>query len=138
MELTPNLEDYLKTIYRIEKTLKVVRTRDIAKKMNVKPPSAVAAIEKLKKMDLLEKEYYGAVNLTIKGRMLAEEIEKTFDILYRFFSEFLGSDSLTSKRDACAVEHCLSRDSLACIEVLLDGGTGGLAVKGEARQNIDQ
>lgn len=47
IELTPNLEDYLEAVYKLEKERRVARIRDIAQLMNVSKPSVVAAMKKL-------------------------------------------------------------------------------------------
>ena len=46
--LTSNMEDYIETISILSRHNKVVRVKDIAKKLGIKMPSVTAALIKLK------------------------------------------------------------------------------------------
>ena len=65
--LTPSLEDYLEAIWIIGLTEKVVRVRDLARKLRIKPPSVVGALKTLQERGLVRHERYGYVELTERG-----------------------------------------------------------------------
>lgn len=57
-------EEYLKTIYIIQKQNNGVRVTDIANKMNCTKPSVNKAINHLKSNGLINYETYGTIELT--------------------------------------------------------------------------
>ena len=46
--------------------------KKIAKELNIKMPSVTAALNKLKDLKLIEYEKYGYIELTVKGKEIAE------------------------------------------------------------------
>ncbi|MEX2690003.1 MAG: metal-dependent transcriptional regulator [Candidatus Njordarchaeum guaymaensis] len=117
METTRALEEYLKTIYILKrKGHKVVRVRDIAKKMNVKMSSVTDALKRLSREDLVEYQKREYVDLTKKGKRLAEKLYKRWTILFFFFSEVLGVSKDIANDDACKVEHTLSDQTINALK----------------------
>ena len=114
------LEDYLEAIYIISKDKKVVRVKEIAEFMNVKTPSVVDAISKLKERGLLVHEKYGYLYLTKKGIDQAKVIYKKHEEIYKFLNQFLGMDTEISERDACGMEHHVSKETLGKIMNLME------------------
>ena len=53
LKLTKSVEDYLEVMYNLEKKKGVIKIKDIASEMNVKPPSVVEALKKLAERDIL-------------------------------------------------------------------------------------
>ncbi|MCD6491019.1 MAG: metal-dependent transcriptional regulator [Candidatus Njordarchaeia archaeon] len=120
METTRALEEYLKTIYILKrKGHKVVRVRDIAKKMNVKMSSVTDALKRLSREDLVEYQKREYVDLTKKGKRLAEKLYKRWTILFFFFSEVLGVSKDIANDDACKVEHTLSDQTINALKVFI-------------------
>jgi len=115
MRLTRNDEDYLEMIFLLGKMKKAVRVKDLAREFGVTMPSVVSAVRSLADKGLVDHEKYGYLELTEKGEKKAEEIYKKHYLLFRFFHEVLGIDRETSHKDACKVEHFLSRESLEAI-----------------------
>lgn len=60
------IEEYLKTMYILQKQNGNVRVTDIAEKMNCTKPSVNKAIYQLKDHGLLNYESYGTIELTIE------------------------------------------------------------------------
>jgi len=114
------LEDYLEAVYIIGKDKKVVRVKEIAEFMNVKTPSVVDAISKLKDRGLLIHEKYGYLDLTEKGIDKAKVIYTKHEEIYKFLNQFLGMDKETSERDACGMEHHVSKETLGKIKNLME------------------
>ena len=89
MKLTNSQEEYLKTIFILEKNNKKVRVTDIATKLHITKPSVNKAINILKDMELINYKIYGDIKLTQQGEELAKEIIKKHDILKMFLSDVL-------------------------------------------------
>jgi len=70
---TRSIEEYIKAIYILSKRKRVVRVKDIALLLNVKPPSVTASLNRLLKMGLIEYEKRGYANLTPRGKKYPEE-----------------------------------------------------------------
>lgn len=111
-KLTKSLEDYLEAIYIISLEKKVVRVKEVAGILDVSTPSVVDAISKLTEAGYVIHEKYGYLNLSKKGIEIGKEIYKTHEELYDFFRKVLGVSDKTSKKDACRIEHFISKETL--------------------------
>ncbi|MFW6295120.1 MAG: DtxR family transcriptional regulator [Halanaerobium sp.] len=111
-ELSKSLEDYLEVIFRIIKSEGTARITDIAAAMDVAASSVNEMVAKLKKKELVRQQKYGPVQLTAKGRELAEKIDCTHEIIFKFLYELLEVDKETANHDACLIEHSISDQTL--------------------------
>jgi len=111
-KLTQSLEDYLEAIYVISLTSKVIRVKEIAKFLNVKTPSVVDAVGRLTERGLVIHEKYGYLELTDKGYELAKEVNDKHEKVYKFLNEILGVSVSISKKDACNIEHYISKEAM--------------------------
>jgi len=111
-KLTQSLEDYLEAIYVIGLTNKVIRVKEIARFLDVKTPSVVDAICKLTEKGLVIHEKYGYLELTDEGQKLAKGVNDKHEKLYKFLKEILGVSSASSKKDACNIEHYISKEAM--------------------------
>lgn len=109
--LSPNMEDYMENISMLLKEHDVVRVKDIAKKLNIKMPSVTAALQKLKDKGLVDYEKYGHVQLTAKGKEVADTIYEKHSFLTEFFKDILGMNTQEAEQQACKLEHHLSSDA---------------------------
>lgn len=109
--LSPNMEDYMENISMLLKEHDVVRVKDIAKKLNIKMPSVTAALQKLKEKGLVDYEKYGHVQLTAKGKEVADSIYEKHSFLTEFFKDILSMDTQKAEEEACKLEHHLSSDA---------------------------
>ena len=100
------VEEYLEAMLDIQREKgRVVKTSDLAKKLNVKPSSVTEMLLKLSKKGYVEYQpYYGAV-LTEKGREVAERIKRYHRIFEKFFKDFLGIEEEEAHRLSCELEH---------------------------------
>jgi DtxR family Mn-dependent transcriptional regulator len=112
LELTSHIEDYLETIIMLHRKNKVVRARDISRRMGVSMPSVCAAIKILSKKGLVNHEKYGYIELTRQGKISGEKIYDSHKILIKFLKEILNTDSKTAERDACKIEHGISGNTI--------------------------
>lgn len=111
MKLTGSQEEYLKTIYLLEKNNKKVRVTDIANKLKITKPSVNKGINVLKEMGLANYEAYGNISLTEEGENLAVEAIKKQDILEMFLVEVLEIDRKQAIEEAKAMKHAISQDT---------------------------
>jgi DtxR family Mn-dependent transcriptional regulator len=119
MKLTQSSEDYLEAILLLSQEKKVVRVKDLAKLLGVTMPSVVTAMHSLKEKGLVSQERYGYLELTEEGERLAREVLKRHNLLFYFFHDVLGIDAELSERDACNVEHHLSKETLSALIAFL-------------------
>jgi len=111
MILSHSLEDYLEAIWIINFEKKVVRVKDIMKFLNYKVSSVNTALKKLAAEGLISHEKYGYIELTEKGADIAKEIYRKHQTISKFFSKILEIDPEHSEKDACNVEHYLSKET---------------------------
>ena len=95
-KLSSNMEDYLETIYVLDKKNEAVRVRDISALMDVKKSSVNNAVGVLSKKGFVRHEKYGYVTLTGEGRRISRAIKKRHDLLVRFLQEILGVEKDTA------------------------------------------
>jgi len=118
--LSQCLEDYLEAIYIINLNKKVVRVKEVAEFLKVKNPSVVDAISKLAEKGFVIHEKYSYLNLTEKGVESAKGVYKKHGEIFEFLNKVLGMDIDTSEKDACGIEHYISRKTLDKIVKLME------------------
>jgi DtxR family Mn-dependent transcriptional regulator len=112
-EISESLEDYLKIIFQLERERRVARVKDIAARKGVRMASVTGALRRMSKEGLV---HYGArefVELTEVGAELARKVLQRHDFLRQFLTVMLGLDKSIAERDACAIEHHLSAETLS-------------------------
>lgn len=119
--LTKALEDYLKVIYIIQvmKKKRVVRVRDIALFMHVKMSSVTSALKKLSELGLINYSKRNYIELTDKGKELASQLYKKWEVIYLFLKDILKVKEETARRDACRIEHVISEETYDAIRRIL-------------------
>ena len=110
--LTPALEDYLETIYRLVAKSGFARVRDIANARDVNPASVTPAMKRLDQLGLIDYQQREYVGLTAEGEIAGRRIYARHQILTRFFHKFLGLPAEVAERDACTTEHNLSAETV--------------------------
>lgn len=110
MKIYESGENYLETILILNREKGNVRSVDIAQKMNFSKPSISRAIAILKRNRLIFVDCEGYIFLTREGENIAKEIYERHCILTKFFI-FLGVCKETAKKDACRVEHVMSKET---------------------------
>ena len=107
---TASGEDYLETIFVLQKQLGMVRSVDVARHMEVSKPSVCHAVATLREGGFLRVDGDHFLHLTEVGREVAEKIYER----HCFFTEQLiraGVDPETAEADACRMEHAISIES---------------------------
>lgn len=119
-KLSPNMEMYLKTIFRLGHDNQPVRVKAIAESLGITMPSVSEALRTLKAKGLVRHPSYGEVKLSAKGRRLAAGVNERFEVLQRFLVEILGVSERVAEHEACEVEHVVGQDTYLRLTAFLD------------------
>lgn len=103
-QISSKAEDYLRAIYEIVAQKGFVRIKDLARELEVKPPTVVEMMKKLDKKGLVAYEKYGGITLTDRGTQIAELVEKRHET-FRKFLEILMVPKDMALKDAHILEH---------------------------------
>ena len=113
------MENYLETIYLLEKEHGHAHIKDIAGSIKIKMPSVTQALKKLKEEKLLEWEHYEPAGLTKKGTVLAERIFFRHKTIRDFLDLVLGVDKDSAEEDACKIEHIISKKTFKKLQMFM-------------------
>ena len=112
---TERAEDYVEAIADLTVEVGEARVVELAKRLGVTHVTVHRAISKLKEEGLVTAEPYQAINLTNKGKRLAEWSKNRHAIVLEFLLA-LGIDEATARRDAEGIEHHVSEKTLEVFE----------------------
>lgn len=110
--ISKSLEEYLKTIYVIEKKGKIPKVTEIAQELNCTKASVNKAIKNLKEEKLINYETYGQIEITESGKKLAKKILEANDIVYVFLTQILKEDSKIAKKEAQELKKVMEDSTL--------------------------
>jgi DtxR family Mn-dependent transcriptional regulator len=116
--LSQAIQDYLKTIYKLEEN-GAVSTTAIAKELNISGASVTGMLKRLATMKLVDYNSYKGVKLTNEGRKVALEIIRHHRLLELYLKEALGYPLEKVHDEACRLEHVISKDFIERIEEIL-------------------
>lgn len=114
-KLNSKSQDILETIYNLEKTTGRARLTDIASSLDFSKSRTNQEIKKLVSLGLIHEDKYGPILLTRLGVFEAERVLFTHLILKTFFTGHLGLDEATAEKDACAIEHIISEETIKAV-----------------------
>ncbi|MBD3381120.1 MAG: metal-dependent transcriptional regulator [candidate division Zixibacteria bacterium] len=120
MKITPRIEDYLETVFRLSQKLDTVGVSDVARARKVSVPTARTAINRLQDIGLLHQKHYGKIILHDSGRERAQQIYRVHRTLKRFLTEILQVDDKIAEKEACYMEHGLGKETLRRLTLLLN------------------
>ena len=89
MKLCAGQYKYLLTVYELSKTLKTVRSVDIANSLSVTRPSVSKMLKCMARLELIEPEYATSVIMTDLGKETAKNLSVNINT---FFTEILKLD----------------------------------------------
>ena len=110
--LTPTMEDYLEAIYILSKEKRVVRVKDIAKRLEVKMPTVTGMLKTLSDKGMIDHEKYEYLELTGKGFHIGGQIDHRHQLLKSFLIDILQINHDQADEDACKMEHAVSPTTL--------------------------
>ena len=104
---TTREEDYLEVIAELVELKGYATALDISRFMNVSPPSVTKMLQKLDEKKYLEYEKYHGINLTNKGKQVADSIRRRHSTLLEFL-EILNVGNEIANQDTEGLEHHLN------------------------------
>ena len=115
MNVNESAENYLETILILSKSRPVVRSVDIAEELGFKKPSVSVAIKNLREKEHITVTREGFIYLTESGKKIAEMIYERHEVLSGWLAH-LGVDPEVAVKDACRIEHVISKESFEAIK----------------------
>lgn len=112
-------EEYIETIYTLEKKDGKARTGMIATVLNVKPPSVTEMLQKLQEQGLVKYQIYIGVKLTPKGKEIAQKLIRKHELIGNFL-KIIGVEKEMAEIDACQIEHYVSPNTMECLEKFVE------------------
>ena len=117
--LTPSAESYLDVIHELSHLDAVVRSVEVAERLNVSKVSVNKALRVLKQAGLVEQQPYQSIRLTEAGIALAHRVTWRHGVWRAFFAQMLGMNDAEADAEACRVEHVVSDEAVQRLEALL-------------------
>lgn len=121
MKILESAENYLETIYVLNKKNGSVRSIDVANELGFTKPSVSIAMKNFREEGYITVDEDGALNLTEKGLEIAIRVYERHEILAKALMA-LGVDEETAYDDACKIEHHISDTSIEKIKEHFQGG----------------
>ena len=110
MRIQKSAEDYLETILRLTLQNGSVRSIDIANELGFSKPSVSTAMKRLRENGYITVEPHGLIQLTERGRAIADKIYERHILLTQYLID-LGVSAEIAEQDACKIEHILSQET---------------------------
>ena len=104
-KVTPAVEEYLETIYRLEKRDGVAKTNDLVLALSVAAGTVTNTVERLEREKLVTHEPYKGVKLTEQGKRIALDVLRRHRLSERLLTDFLNFDWGEAHEAACRLEH---------------------------------
>ncbi len=105
---TGPVEDYLKAIYELARVTGTAATSDIARRLDIAPPSVTWMVRRLAKQGLLTYERYRGARLTKAGQRTALRILRRHRVIETFLAQVLGFPWDAVHAEAERLEHAAS------------------------------
>lgn len=112
--LTASMEDYLEMTYRLSEQIGFTRIHDLAKALNVQPPSATRMIQKLAELKFVKYERYGIIILTKNGKSMGKYLLRRHNIIEGFFKVLGISEGILEQTEK--LEHTISNETVEYLE----------------------
>ena len=116
MALSESIQDYLKSIYKLQAADGHVTIGALARDQGVSPASASAMVKKLAALELLEHEPYRGARLTDAGERVALEVIRHHRLLELYLAQTLGLHVDAVHDEADRLEHVISEELEARID----------------------
>lgn len=115
-ELTPQAEEYLEAIFRLEQTDEGAGTSAIANELGIAQATVSGMLHRLQEKGLLEYEPYGKISLTEEGRKEGAAVIRRHRLSERLLTDLLGMPWDTAHEQACLLEHAITDEIAEAIE----------------------
>lgn len=107
---TQAVEDYLKTIYELERESGKVSTTALSERLGVAPASVTGMVKKLAGLKLVKHEPYRGVELTAAGKKIALEVIRHHRLVESYLAEALDVPWDKVHEEAEKWEHVISEE----------------------------
>lgn len=112
---TRSNEDYLEAILTLESTQSKIKSVKVAQLLGVSKPAVSFAMNELSLQGLIDKQSYGDICLTEKGREIAIMVKEKHNLI-KCFLLHIGVSPQTAEIECCKLEHILCDETLSCIK----------------------
>jgi DtxR family Mn-dependent transcriptional regulator len=103
-----SVDEYLKTIYKLEQDTSPVTTSALAERLGISSASVSEMAGKLANRGLVSREPYKGMALTAEGRVQALVLIRRHRLWERFLTDVLGLSWEQVHEEACRLEHATS------------------------------
>ncbi len=118
-KITESVQDYLKTIYKLQESDDTVSTTQIAQELGFTGASVTGMLKRLSAMEFVDYNSYKGVRLTELGTQISLEVLRRHRLLELYLKESLGFSLSKVHDEACRLEHYVSEDFIAKIDEIL-------------------
>ena len=101
-------EDYLKVIWEMLEEGQTPISARLAEELDVTPPAVTAALKRMTRDDFLRVERSGRIELTRKGRKVAEWLALRHQLAEKLLTDMIGLDWVKAHDEAERLEHGIS------------------------------
>jgi DtxR family Mn-dependent transcriptional regulator len=101
---------YVETIEELCRTTGSARTSDLAMRLNVRMPSVSEAVTRLVAQGIANRNSRHTIELTPKGRLIADQLKQRHEALRLFMREVMVMDEARADEMACRIEHCVDKE----------------------------
>ena len=108
-------EDYLKAIWEMLESEQTPISARLAEELGVTPPAITAALKRMTRDDLVRVERSGRIDLTRKGRQVAERMALRHQLAEMLLTDVIGLSWAKAHDEAERLEHAISPE----VEALL-------------------
>ena len=115
MKIQQSAENYLETIYMLQKNKGSCRSIDIANELGFSKPSVSVAMKNLRGSGYIDVLGDGNIILLEPGKKIAEELFEKHTMLTKCLVS-LGIPQDIAAEDACRIEHVISNESFEAIK----------------------
>jgi len=115
LKIYESAENYLETIFVLQKKHGVVRSIDIATELSVSKPSVSVAMKNLRNNGYIEMDEDGHITLLEQGYEIATKMYERHTLLTRWLTN-LGIDPAIAAEDACKIEHVISEATFEALK----------------------
>lgn len=104
-------ENYLETIYLLQKEGNIVHSVDVAKALGFSKPSVSRAMGLLKNANYIEIAKNGEISLTKSGLKKAKDLSQKHEAITRFLMMTADVSQEIAEKDACRMEHFIQDET---------------------------
>lgn len=100
---------YLQTMYRLNESEDIASVSVLAKKFDVRPPTAIEILRKLQAKGLVVQKPWKVPELSTRGMAMAESVIHQHRIIELYLNTTLGLSSQTSCSEATKIDYLLDK-----------------------------